>query len=987
MVQPSVGLADSMPRSWLDRSPEVYEIGSFGAGEGIRFEILGPLRVYLGTKEITVTARRERTLLAVLLVRANRAVSSDQLIDAIWPIKIPQDARNQLQHCVMRLRRRLVGAGADRTTIATDHGGYRIAVESGRLDAEVFRRLVAEARAASVPGHAEVTYRSALALWRGPALADFDSPVLREAAAVLDEEHAQAIEECLEHELSLGKARELLPELRELTQRQPFREKLHGAYILTLYRAGRYADALDAYQNVRRLLRDELGAEPGRELRDLHRAILNRDPGLDASPPSAPLAPIPRELPADIVDFTGRADALRALDEMLPDGRKPAGPVVISAIAGTAGVGKTALAVHWAHRVADQFPDGQLFLDLHGFTEAVPPVEPADALDRLLRALGVPGERIPAEVEDRAGLWRSILAGRRMLIVLDNAASEAQVAPLLPGTPGCLAVITSRRRLAGLEAAVPMPLDVLPLADAVALFTRAAGEQCLANDAEELVVETVQLCGRLPLAIRIAAARLRAHPTWRVGHLVERLRDQQHRLGELEAGQRSVTAALDLSYRHLSPEQQQAYRLLGLHPGAEFDAYAVAALLDSNLIHAGRVLDQLLESHLLREPMPGRYRFHDLTRAHAAHTVTVNQTTSTSDVALSRLLDSYLHTASVAVDAAYPYEREHRSQVPPARTPNPELPDQAAALAWLDTELPNLLAAARLAADRGRLEYVLHLSTILHSHLRIRGPYHDAETLYQQALVAASAVGDEAGRLSALNRLGGVHWMQGRYALATDHFAQALQVARTIGKRPAELDALRGLGDIHWRQGRYALATEHFEQALEVARATGNRPAELNALSGLGHLYRVQGQYQRAADYFEQALHVTRAAGHRIGELDALNGLGWIRRLQGRYEKASDHYRQLLELAHDNGDLNWLFEAWQGLGRLRHATGDPDAAIAHHERALAIAGELNQPEDEARAHNGLAHAHYALNKHEQARTHWKYAPRDPRQPRHRQHRR
>jgi tetratricopeptide (TPR) repeat protein/transcriptional regulator with XRE-family HTH domain len=677
----------------------------------------------------------------------------------------------------------------------------------------------------------------------------------------------------------------------------------------------------------------------------------------------------PRQLPRETSWFTGRTAELERLLELVPDPGR-AGAVVISAIDGMAGIGKTALAVYAAHRMVDRFPDGQLFIDLHGYTQGLAPTEPAEALDQLLRDLGVPGTQIPTGLEARAALYRTRLADQQMLIVLDNAATDTQVAPLLPGTAGCLVLVTSRRRLAGLDHTNTVSLDTLPLPDAVALFTQTAGGDRLAGQPAELVAELVELCGRLPLAIRIAAARLRSHPAWPLCDLVRRLRDRQYRLGELAAGQRSVTAALDLSYQHLSRDQQRAYRLLGLHPGPGFDAHATAALLDSTLAHAGRVLDQLLEAHLLLEPTPGRYRFHDLTRAHAAHTATRDLTAPGSDAALGRLLDYYRHTAAAATDAAYPYEREHRPQVPPPHTPSPELIDPAAALAWLDTELPNLLAAAPYATEHSRPAHLLHLSMILQRHLRTRGRYHDAETLHQQALTTAGAAGDQAGQLNALNGLGQIDLMQGRYAQAADHLEQALQIAHATGNSPGEMEALSGLGDIHLRQGRYGQAVDHFDQVLRIARVTGHRPGELNALTGLGQIDLMQGRHAQAADHIKDALRIARVTGNRPGELETLNGLGQIHRRQGRYGQAADHFEQALRIARVTGNRPGELIALTGLGRIHRVQGRYAQAADHYGQALRIARVTGHLSGELNALTGLGRIHWMQGRYGQAADHY-----------------
>jgi tetratricopeptide (TPR) repeat protein len=796
----------------------------------------------------------------------------------------------------------------------------------------------------------------------------------------------------------------VLSGLAELASDNPLVEPLTEVLMLALHAAGRTSEALDLYAQARRRLADELGTDPGQELQRLHQALLRGEVAIAPAPGRSQQGP--RQLPAPPQLFTGRIMELAELDKI-----HDASTVVITAIDGMAGVGKTALAVQAAHQMADRYPDGQLFIDLHGYTEGVAPVGPGEALDWMLRSLGVAGERIPAGIDERAALYRSRLAEQRMVIVLDNAATEAQVKPLLPGATGCVVLVTSRRRLAGLDHTHALSLDTLPVPDAIALLRQTAGETRLAGQPPPLVAELAELCGRLPLAIRIAAARLRFHRAWDLAHLVLRLRDQQYRLVELEAGQRSVAAALDLSYQDLDANQRRTYRLLGRHPGRDIEPHAAAALLDTTVREAGRALEQLMEVHLLQEHAPGRYRFHDLTRAHAAHTATRDETGT--DDWLDRLLDHYRHAAAAAMNAAHPYEREYRPQVPPARTPEPDVSDPAAAYEWLDSELPNLLAAARYATEHDRPEHLLHLSTILHRHLRTRGQHQDAIALHQRALATARATGHQAAEIDALTCLGQLYRIQGRPEQATDHYQQALQLAQATGHQAAELQALVGLGIVHRLQCRYEQATDHYQEALQLAQATGHQAAELQALVGLGIVHRAHGRYEQATDHYQQALHIAQATRNEVAELDALVGLGLVHRLQCRYEQATDHYQQALQLAQATGnrtaelrplaglghvyrvqgrheqasdhyqrllDLsqqsvnrNFQFEAWQGLGRLHHATGHPDAALTHHDEALALATELHQPDDQSRAHDGLARAHHALHQPEQARTHWQHA--------------
>jgi tetratricopeptide (TPR) repeat protein len=701
--------------------------------------------------------------------------------------------------------------------------------------------------------------------------------------------------------------------------------------------------------------------------------------------------------------FTGRSSELADLSLVLD-----ATAVVIIPIDGMAGVGKTALAIHAAHRMSGRFPDGQLFLDLHGHTDGVPPVDASDALDRVLRALGVSGEQIPEHVDDRAAQYRSRLADRKVLVVLDNAASEAQVVPLLPGTPGCLVLVTSRRRLTGLDPTHTVSLDVLTRLDAIALFRRIAGEQRLAGEAPGAVAEIVELCGRLPLAIRIAAARLRSRPAWTVQHLAERLVDHQHRLAALDAGHRSVTAALDLSYRQLDPDLQRVYGQLGLHPGDDVDRDAAAALVGALPGQTNRLIDGLLEANLLQELVPGRYRFHDIVRAHAGAIATRDDAGPDAAQGLTRLLDHYRGTAQRAMDVAYPTApASHRALA--AGTPT--FPDPESALAWLEVEMPNLRGAALHAAEHGWPQHAVHLAVTLHRHLRWQGPFSDAEQLYLRVLDSARGSSDRVGEAEVLICLGDIRWPQGRVESAAQCYRHAVAIARDRTLSAVEIGGLTGLADLERmqdkpgqavgfleaaldiarhsddRSGEMAAlitlgwakldkgqpAVDRFERALTLARAIGNRHETVRALRGLGHVHRLQGRRAQATEIFDQTLVMARTIGSRSAEFGALIGIGMIHRLEGRYEQAGPPFERALALAMEIGDVNSQFEAHQGMGRLHLSAGNADRAIACHRAALDAAITLNQPCDHARAHDGLAHALLALHQPEQARQHWQTA--------------
>ncbi|MEV7802903.1 BTAD domain-containing putative transcriptional regulator [Microbispora sp. NPDC088329] len=925
----------------------------------MRFRVLGALEVRSGAHRlIRLGAAKQRTLLAVLLLNVNRPVTIDRLLEALWPQRPPRTAVVALRTYVSALRQVLGLAdrdgqqGGEPPLLSTVPGGYQLSVSPADLDLLVFQELADQGRQAlsdGLPVLAGDRLRRALALWRGRPFEDVPLDPGMEADLIRIEERRIAAQETwIESQLALGHHRDLLAELGAMVIEHPLRERLHAQWMLALYRSGRQAEALAAYRELRLRLVRELGVEPSPPLRRLHRQILTGHEDLAGAGAAAPAGArlrdpgMPHQLPRDIVSFTGRTAELTCLRALA---RPPGGPAapVISVIDGMAGVGKTALAVHAAHRLADTFADGQLFVDLHGFTHGVSPVDPAEALDQMLCALGVPGEQIPPDLDARAALYRTRLAGKHLLVLLDNAAGEAQVRSLLPGTPTCMVLITSRRRLAGLEDVRPLSLDVLPQDDAVTLFTRSAGPERLAGQPPELPAEIVELCGRLPLAIRIAAARLRMRSGWTPAHLAERLRDHQHRLGELEVGRLSVTAAMDLSYRHLGRGRQDMYRLLGLHPGPDFERHAAAALAGTTPRHAGRLIDDLVDAHLLQEPVPGRYRFHDLLRVHATAALADEDTDADRDAALTRLFDHYADTASDAVDTAHPrtHPRPHPRADPPAcpRPPGdhgrgrraataPDTRDRAHAARWLETELTNLLATAVYAACHGRPGHALRLSAALHRHLHT-GAHHTC---------ARTTHGD------------------------VPHPAGDTRVA-----------ALCGVADLHLMLGQFTQAAGHFGRVLEIARAAGDPVGELNALCGLGHVCRAQGKTGAAARYLEHSLRIARSAGYRDGELNALCGLGEVHLMLGRHASAADRFRRALQIALRIGDRNAQFEGLHGLGRVYQGAGQAERALAFHQVALPIARALGHRADQARALHGLGRACRSLGRQDEAREHWRRA--------------
>ncbi|MCP3800651.1 NB-ARC domain-containing protein [Allokutzneria sp. A3M-2-11 16] len=643
----------------------------------MQFRLFGGVAAWVDDQLVDVGHARRQCVLVALLVEANRPVSAEQLIERVWGDCPPNSARNALHGYLARLRT----AGLE---INRNPGGYVLVADERSVDLHRFRQLLAQARSAD-DERALVLYGQALELWCGEPFAGLDTAWLTTVRTALDAERAEAELDYTDVRLRCGQHADLVLPLAARADQRPLDERLAGQLMLALYRSGRQAEALTRYELTRGCLAEELGTDPGPALRKLHQQILREDPALALSAPRS-------DLPGDVADFTGRADEIRQLLDV-----SSGTTVVISAIDGMAGIGKTTLALRAAHQLADRYPDGQLFLDLHGYTEGRQPVAPAAALSSLLCAVGVPVEQIPDSVEERASRWRAELAQRQVLVVLDNAATAAQVRPLLPGTAGSLTLVTSRRRLSDLDTARSISLELLPRADAIALFTRIIGWQ--RADAEpDAIDEVAQLCGYLPLALRIAAARLRSRTAWSVAHLAERLRDERRRLTELAVGDRSVAAAFSLSYHDLPPERQ---RLLGLVPGPHWDAYLAGALTGTHFTEAEEGLEQLLDVHLLTQPAPGRYQLHDLLREHARTVALAEEPETERDAAVDRVLGYYCTAGTSAAQMGVPIEgvTDRPFRTDEITTGLPEFTSYERGTSWLKTERPNLYAAQKLVPD------------------------------------------------------------------------------------------------------------------------------------------------------------------------------------------------------------------------------------------------------------------------------------------------
>jgi len=933
--------------------------------DAVWFGVLGPVAVRGGDgSEIRLDGPRQAKVLAALLLEANAFVSVSRLVSAMWDGDGPATAVRQVQDAISGLRRHL-GSRPGGVVIERSGQLFRLRLDPEQCDLLTFEEHLRQAERCAGPQDRAVALRCALGCWRGPALAGLPGEVLGAAAARLDGRRYSTQAQVLELELELGRHQEILEEVLAVTREHPFDERLAQVRMLALYRGGRRAQALSAYQDLRRSLAGELGVEPSAETQQLHQRILTGDvekvevtgvpvPSVSAAPSPAP-ARGPRQLPADTRVFTGRGAEVERLVELADEASNPGGgAIVISAIDGMAGVGKTALAVHVAHRVAKLFPDGQLFVDLQGYDPRAEPVSTVDALALLLRSLGVPLHGIPASEPERATLLRDRLSGTRTLLVLDNAAGAAQVRPLLPGTSGCLVIVTSRRRLPGLDDAVPLDLSVLPLEDAMALLRAVAGPDRVAAD--ESLAEVVELCGRIPLAIRITGTRLRHHRTLTIGELARQLRDEHGRLAALADDDRSLTAAFQGSYQRLGAEPQRLFRVLGVVPGQDFDAYAAANLLQSDHRSAAHLLETLLDHNLLIQHTAGRYRFHDLVRDYARSLSTGKSTETGEDAqgALIHLLDYYDHTARALSEVPQEHIVSDRATGTSEPRTAPQPADREERMAWLRTECDNIVAAISYATFHGQELRAINLTEALAFLLYVDGPWTTGVALFRSAVTLAGERGDTVVEADLLARLAALLRCQADYTGAVEVFQKASQLYEAAGELRCQAAQLNSLCFAYVDLADYATAIHHGTRALEIFRELKDRGREGVVLRTLG-MATAPTDPATSIEYFTEALAIAVALGRREPQAQLLTLTATSERALGRFRRAIADLEQSLAILTSVDRRQWEAMALRDLGHCRLATGDRAGALEAIERSLEAFVDLGDMfgADHARASMGL----------------------------------
>ncbi|MFI9646724.1 BTAD domain-containing putative transcriptional regulator [Streptomyces sp. NPDC052040] len=918
----------------MDGVPRVPEQRGAEESAALRFGVLGPVRAWREDEPLATGSPQQRALLAALLLREGRTATASELIDALWGEEPPPRALAAVRTYASRLRK-VLSPGV----LVSESGGYAVRLTDARaLDLAAAQELAGDAekaKGAGDLGRARRLLTEALARWDGEPLANIPGPYAETQRTRLQEWRLQLLETRLDMDLEQGCHAEAVSELTALTAAQPLRERLRELLMLALYRSGRQAEALAVYADTRRLLADELGVDPRPGLKDLQQRILRADPGL--AEPSAPAAepaaaPVrPAQLPATVPDFTGRTSFVDELSDVLAsaEGRVMA----VSALAGIGGVGKTTLAVHVAHQARTAFPDGQLYVDLQGAGHQA--AEPETVLGSFLRALGTTESAIPDTLEERAALYRSVLDGRRVLVLLDNAKDAAQVRPLLPGTDGCAALVTSRVRMVDLAGAHLVDLDVMSPDEALSLFTKIVGEERVDSE-REAALDVVAACGFLPLAIRIAASRLAARRTWTVSILAAKLADERRRLDELQAGDLAVKATFELGYGQLEPAQARAFRLLGLADGPDISLAAAAAVLDVPPEDAEDLLESLVDTSLVESAAPGRYRYHDLVRLYARACAERDEhPPSERDAAMSRLLDFYLATAAAVYAIERPGDRLVDHLEKPG-TPGLAFPGRGAAQDWLYAEAVCLLACVRQSSGGTRLRRAVDLLwaavDLAESGANSREYEAAATALRDAARTASDGRAEARANLVLANAR---HW-SGSFDQADREAREVLRLAEAAGDPLPSCWAANILGAFAFYQNRHAEAEEYLERAIREFRACGDLSGTAAALCNLSRLHLATGRAESAVGLARQGTEMYEELGHTLKAANGHYALGMALSEHGRFADASARLGEALQVFRASRQ-----RLWEGMTLFRLAEVDllaqrPAQAATNAEMALSV---------------------------------------------------
>jgi DNA-binding SARP family transcriptional activator/tetratricopeptide (TPR) repeat protein len=929
----------------------------------VRIQVLGPVRLWRGEQEIIIGATQQRTILALLAAAAGQPLSRTEAISTLWDDQPPASAINIVQTCVKRLRRILEPdrpAGVPSTAIRATSGGYVMDTAAVDIDLVRFRRLVADATQAYQRNDkttaAELLGRS-IALWSGPPFADIPVLVSRPMAAALLGEKRAAVLRYGELMTAMGSAGDVLPLLEDAVRDQPLDEAMVALFVRACQAAGQQARAFEAYHTARRRLADELGVDPGPELMAAHSQLLAprvRPPGGGSAgacqdQPKASGNVVPAQLPPANLAFAGRTAELRRLDGFLT-ANSLTSAVTIVAIDGPAGIGKTTLALRWAHRLTGRYADGQIYVNLRGFGPIDDVVSAAEAARRFLDAFGVPPARIPADVHSQLDLYRSLLAGRRVLVMLDNARDSEQVHRLLPGAPGCLAIVTSRRRLSSLVAttgARSMTLDLLPADEARELLARHVGAERVAAE-PEAVDRIVQRCGRLPLALAITAARAATQSRLPLAAFAGQLEDAGRDLDAFADTDiaTDVRAAFTWSYRALHPPAAALFRVLSTHPGSDIGEPAIAALAGVSVHQARPSLSELADAYLVTEHAPARFLMHDLLRAYSAELAEIHDSVTDRRAAVERLLDHYLHTAHTAAMLTNPQLHPMDLPLLPTTAEPEAITDSRHAWMWFQDEWPNLLAAVHLAAGAGFDRHAWQLAWTLTNFLYRRGHWHELRASQTVALKAAQRLNEPVAQATSHRRLSAALNGLDQLDESAEHLIHALDLYTRLGDTLGQARAHTGLDRHYAFQDRHADALPHAIAAARLYQSAGHLDGYAGNLGAIAWDLAMLGRHQEALDLAGRALELLRRSGNRLDQAGAWDTIGYAQHHLDDHDEALVSYRRAIELFHENGDLYAESVSWLHAGDTHQVIGNPEQARDAWRIALEILNQLDHRDAE-----------------------------------------